>query len=292
MFFGLELIRRKKVSALNIGFVIYIAIILLWLIWGFPKPVAQLTLFDRVLERRALLPLGIASIIWTCLLLHGTAKEPNPCSPKCKTGIIAIMFLGTLIYSHYFNIVTDDFASVSQIIMVCAFVTGASYLLLFRIPLLFAGLILIPSIYFHGFVNPICTGLGPIVSNPIYEKISDTVRQDPDAKWIVYGRGDPLLANLTYAAGAKVFNGLKYIPHLDEMRELSLDHDDMTIYNRYGYISLSPSKGPQISFKLLNGRDLYEISVDPENDCWRRLHIAYLLLPTEEGILVRHRGTP
>jgi len=292
MFFGLELLRRKKVSALNIGLVIYIAIILFWLIWGFPKPVAQLTLFDRVLERRALLPLGIASIMWTCLLLHRTAKEHTLCSLKCKTGITAIMFIGTLIYSYYFNIVTDDFASISQIIMVCAFVTGASFLLLFRIPLLFAGLILIPNIFFHGLVNPICTGLSPILSNPIYEKISDAVRQDPEAKWIVYGKGVPLLANLTYAAGAKVFNGLKYIPHLDEMRELSLDHDDMTIYNRYGYISLSPGNGPQISFKLLNGRDLYEISVDPENDCWRRLHIAFLLLPTKEGILVRHRGTP
>jgi hypothetical protein len=260
MLFGLELVRRKKASALNTGFAIYIAIILLWLICGFPKALAQLTLFDRILETRALLSLGIARI-----------------------GITAIMLLGTLILSYYFNIVTEDFASLPQIIIVCAFVAGASYLLLCKRQVLFVGLILIPNIFFHGMINPIRTGLGPILNNPIYKDIKHTVRQNPDAKWIVYERGTPLLANFTYAAGAKVFNGLKYVPHLEEMKKLSLKHADMTIYNRYGYISLPPYKGEQITFNLLGSADLYEILADPQNDCWRRLHITFVLWDTGKG---------
>jgi len=287
MLFGWEWLRQKKVSALNAGFAIYIAIILLWLIWGFPKLVAQVTLFDRVPEIRSLLSLGIASIIWTCLFLHRITKDDTVYTLKFKISITAIMFIGVLIYAFYFNVVTKSFASLFQIIIVCAFVTVASFLLLGRKALLFAGVILIPNIMVHSMVNPICIGLKPILSHPLYEEINHIVHQTPDSKWIVYRTPDtsmPLLANFTYAGGAKVFNGLKYIPNLDEMKELSPKDNDIEIYNRYGYISLSPIKGSKISFALLNWGDLYMISVDPDNDCWKRLGIRYCLLPSHGKI--------
>ena len=94
----------------------------------------------------------------------------------------------------------------------------------------------------------------------------------------------PLLANFAYAAGANVFNGLKYVPNLEEMRELSTNNNDVDIYNRYSYISLLPVKGSQISFNLSVSADHYIISVDPENDCWKRLGITYCLLPTDGGV--------
>ncbi len=290
MLFGWEWLRQKKVSALNAGFALYIAIILLWLIWGFPKPVAQVTLFDRVPGARSVLSLGIASIIWTCLSLHRITRENTVYTLKFKISVTAIMFIGVLIYAFYFNVVTESFASVSQIIIACAFVTVASFLLLGRKALLFAGLILIPNIMVHSMVNPICIGLKPILSHPLYERINHIVRQAPDSKWIVYRTPNmtmPLLANFTYAGGAKVFNGLKYIPNLDEMKELSSKDNDIEIYNRYGYISLSPVTGSEVSFGLLEG-DLYMISVDPGNDCWKRLGITYCLLPSV-GTIYFHR---
>jgi hypothetical protein len=287
MVLGWEWLRQKKVSALNAGFALYIAIILLWLIWGFPKPVAQVTLFDRVPEPRSLLSLGIASIIWTCLFLNRITKENTVYTLKFKISVTAIMFIGVFIYAFYFNVVTEGFASPFQIIIVCAFVTVASFLLLGRKALFFAGLILIPNIMVHSMVNPICIGLKPILNHPLYKKINHMVRQAPDAKWIVYQTPMtrvPLLANFTYAGGARVFNGLKYIPNLDEMKELSSKNNDIEIYNRYGYISLSPVRGSEISFSLLNSADLYMISVDPENDCWKRLGITYCLLHSHAEI--------
>ena len=294
MLFAWEWLRQKKVYPLNAGFAIYIAIILVWLIWGFPKPVAQVTLFDRVFETRSLLSLGIASIIWTCLFLHRITKENTVYTLKFKISVTAIMFIGVLIYAFYFNVVAKSFASVFQIIIVCAFVPVASFLLLGRKALLFAGLILIPNIMVHSMVNPIRIGLKPILNHPLYEKINHIVRQAPDAKWIVYlppMTRRPLLANFTYAVGARVFNGLKYIPNLDEMKELSSKNNDIEIYNRHGYISLSPVRGSEISFSLSDTPDLYMISVDPENDCWKRLGITYCLLPSPEGIYLNKYPT-
>jgi len=291
MLMGWKWLRRKKVSTLDVVFAIYIAIILLWLIWGFPKPVAQVTLFDRVAGPRPLLSLGIASIIWTCLFLHQITKENALYTLKFKITVTAIIFIGVLIHAFYFNVVTDSFASIFQIIIVCTLVPVASLLLISRKTLLFVGLILIPNIMAHGMVNPIRIGLNPILNPPLYERIHQIVRQDPDSKWIVYSSYQ--LANFTYAAGARVFNGLKYIPHLDEMKVLSSKNTDVKIYNRYGYIVLSPVKGSEISFSLLNTADLYMISVNPENDCWKQLGITYCMLPSREGIhLYRYPGKP
>jgi hypothetical protein len=275
---------QKKVSALEPALAIYILLILLWQILGFPKPIAQITLFDRVTEIRALLSLGIASIVWTCFSLHQITKEKTIFTWRFRIVIATIMLGCVLLYGLYFNIVTGNFASAYQIVMVCLFATAACLLFISRKPMLFAGLILLPNIYFHGLINPICVGLQPILGNPLYEKIHHIARQEPDSKWIVYSKGYPLIANLAYAAGANVFNGLKYIPNLEAMKELSAKNNDISIYNRYGYITLLPIIGQQISFNLSASSDYYTISVDPENDCWKRLGITYCLLPTEDGL--------
>jgi hypothetical protein len=192
------------------------------------------------------------------------------------------MLAGILLHSLYFNSVTSGFASVYQIIMVCLFVTVVTFLLVSRQTLLFAGLILVPNIIAFGMVNPVNIGLKPIINHPLYERIQSVVFQEPDSKWVVYG--NPLLANFTYAAGANVFNGLKYIPNLDEMKELSTKKNDIEIYNRFSYITVLPVKGSEISFNLSPSADLYMISVDPGNDCWKRLRITDGLLPYDEGI--------
>jgi hypothetical protein len=291
MFLCWKWFQQKKVSALEAALAIYIAIILFWQIWGFPQPIAQLTLFDRVTERRVLLSLGIASIFWTCLFLHQIIKKKTLYTVKIKVAVTAIMLAGILLHSIYFNSVTGNFASVSQIIIVCVFVAAASFLLVSRQTLLFAGLILVPNIITFGLINPISIGLKPIINHPLYERIHGVVLREPDSKWVVYG--NQLLANFTYAAGAKVFNGLKYIPNLEEMKELSSKSHDVEIYNRYGYIALAADNGSEISFSLSSSPDLYTISVDPQNDCWKRLNITYGMFPTDEGIdFYRYLGKP
>ena len=58
-----EFLKNRRVSLLDAGFFAYIVIILLWQVWGLPSVLARLTLFDRVLETRSFLSLGIASYV-------------------------------------------------------------------------------------------------------------------------------------------------------------------------------------------------------------------------------------
>jgi hypothetical protein len=275
---------QKKVSALDVALSMFILIIIFWQIFGFPKPVAKFSLFDRVTEIRALLPLGIASIVWTCFSLHQVIEEKTSFTWRFRIFVSAIMLVSILLHSLYFNFVTSNFASVHQIIIVCIFVSLAGFLFISKKPMLFAGLILIPNIYFNGLINPICVGLKPILNNPLYKKINNITRQEPYSKWVVYSRGYPYIALLAQAAGANVFNGLKYVPNLKDMRELSTKNNDIEIYNRYSEISLLPVNGSEISFTLSSLVFHYIISVNPENDCWKRLGITYGILCTDKEI--------
>lgn len=281
-----KLMKRKEISSLDIGFATYITIILIWLMWGFPKLIAQLTLFDRVSESRALLSLGIASILWTCLFLHQITKEKVLFTLTLKSSVTAMTLVGILYYSYYFNIATDGFASVSQIIMVCVFVTAASILLVSGKTLLFISLIIIPNIIANSMINPICIGLKPLLNQPFYVKINQIVRQEPDSKWVIYGDRSHILASIASAAGAQTFNSLKYIPNLDEMKVLSSKNSDVRIYNRHGYITLLPDKGSEIDFRLSNTEDHYMILVNPGNACWKQLGITHCLLSSKEGIYI------
>ncbi len=277
---------QKKVSAVEVALALFIIIILLWQIHGFPKPVAAFSLFDRVPENRTLLSLGIASIVWTCFSLHQIIKEKTLFSWTFRIIIAVIMLTGVLLHSLYFNAATNNFASTYQIITVCLFVTVACLLFVIRKPLLFAGLILLPNIYFHALINPVCIGLKPILSNPLYEDINRTAHQEPDSKWIVYDdSGYAHVANFAYAAGANVFNGLKYVPHLEEMKEISTNNNDFKIYNRYGFIAVLSAQGSDVIFDLSPlTPDEYRIYADPGNDCWKRIGMNHRLFVTDKGI--------
>jgi hypothetical protein len=277
---------KKRVSALEISLAVYILIILVWQLWGFPKPVAQLTLFDRIPVTRALLPLGIASIIWTCFSLHQITKEKVVFSWRFRIIVSAGMLLFILLSCLYFNVVTDNFASAWQILFVCILVTMAALLFVSRKPLLFAGLILLPNIYFNGLINPIGMGLGPILDHPIYKRVNNIARLEEHSKWVVYGRAGQVVdlnAILACAAGAEVFNGFKYVPNLEALKELSSNARDVDIYNRNSFINLLPAAGSEISF-YLSEPDSYTIRVNQGNDCWKRLGITHGLVPTQKGL--------
>ncbi len=274
---------QKKMSPLDASLAIFILIIVFWQIAGFPRLVAKVSLLDRVPENRALMPLGIASIIWTCYALQQHLKDKNLPSWRLKIIVPSIMLIGVLILCIYLNAVTGQFLSVYQIIIVCIFASLAGLLWVGKQSLLFALLILLPNIYFNGLVNPICAGLKPILHNPLYEKVNHIVNQEPASKWVVFDKKYPLIANFLYATGANIYNGVKYVPHLGEMKHLSTKNSDIRIYNRFGAISLSPVETSEIKFSL-SSRDWYIISVSSGNDCWKKLGITRGLLKTMNGL--------
>lgn len=273
MLMGWKWFQQKKVNFLEILLALYIIIILVWMILGFPQPVARISLFNRVTEGRAVLSLGIASIILTCLSLHLMIRDKIFPGRMFRITATVMMLLGILLHSLYFNSVTGNFAKASQIVMVCGFVAVSSFVFVSRQTVLFIVLILLPNIYCYNMINPVRVGLKPLTEHTLYQKINAVVSRDPDSKWVVYGPS--FLPNIAYATGARVFNGLKYVPNIDEMKLFSTQKDDVDIYNRYGYIRLTLVKGPEIKFEMMETADRYRLSIDLENEIWNKLDIKY-----------------
>ena len=88
------------------------------------------------------------------------------------------------------------------------------------------------------------------------------------------------VANLVYGAGAKVFNGAKWIPNLDEMKTISAGMREMS----QSIIAMAPSSSaPPMDpvCDLLRGpaNDTVVLLADPLDEHWKSLNITYCMSP-------------
>ncbi len=275
---GYRLWKRGKATPVEISLAAFMSVLAVWDLVGFPELLAKCTLFDRVTPGRTYLSLGVASIIWTCVFVDSGLKGGFKVGPRFSAVVPAAALLGICLYTFQFNKVSDNFLPAYQAILLCAFVAASTYLLVRVRPLFFAVLVLVPNMVFHGLVNPVSVGLAPILKNPVYNTTADIVRHSPEDKWIVYAPL-PWLPDIVYAAGAKVFDGLKWVPDLNEVGNLSADPKDVSVYNRYAYISIYPWNRPDIRFVVGESPDTYTIFAHPLNEHWRRLDITYYVFP-------------
>jgi len=275
-------IKTKRLPNLHIAFMLYTFIILSYFLFGFPKLFARITLFDRVTANRAIMACGIANILWTCVVLNDINRGKIFLDSNFKKYLMIIVSFILSIIAATLPFFIDRFKGFSilpyQILLCCLIIIfGILFLLKGKIIPFFA-IILIPNIFYHALVNPVCIGLKPIFDNPFYKKVRQIVQIEPDSKWIVYGNS--ILANLFYTTGARVFNGPKYIPNLEEMKIIGLDDEDKKIYNRYAYLALEPSKKQRPYFRLVQ-TDYYRLYLNPDNDIWNKLNINYAFLPSD-----------
>jgi hypothetical protein len=52
-----------------------------------------------------------------------------------------------------------------------------------------------------------------------------------------------------------------------------------SIYNRYGYMVLSPEEGSDVTFTNVQN-DSYVMGIGPNNGLWRKIGIRYIVLPS------------
>jgi hypothetical protein len=274
-----RLVRRSKVPPLHWGLLAYIALLLLWMLAGWPRAFAVASGFDRVPGVRALLGLGLASILWCCVSL----SEPNRDRSR-PAGWARIALTGGLVallalYAVHFNRSTGGFASISQLALVCAVCGMAVFFLLGRNLPALAACVLIPSLLSYGLVNPVTKGLTPITGTRLFDSASRIAKKDPRGRWTAYR--SLFLADYLKAAGAPVFNGTCFVPRLDDLRVLDPGGLQSSTYNRLAHVILEPGTGADIAFRRSELEDVYTIEIDPANDAWKRLGVRYVVLPYE-----------
>lgn len=248
---------------------------LLWITIGWPQGLAVVSGLGLSWGPRSLVGLGLGSILLCCTYL-ARKRVDLPAKLNHRIIIAVLLVAVFMVFSWDFNLVTEQFATIRQMLLVCVVAGAAGYFLLARRRIAFAACILIPGIWSCGRINPIAIGLGPIFQAKPLQEVSRIVREDKRARWAIYG--PYTFADMFKAAGAQVFNGTKIIPPLDDLRVLDPTLSSTSVYNRYAHIALVPTQSLTVGFKLdLN--DHYSIAIDPSSDLWRRTGIRYVALP-------------
>jgi hypothetical protein len=119
-------------------------------------------------------------------------------------------------------------------------------------------------------------GLGPIVDTEAFRAASDLVSRDPVGRWAVYDQTG-LFADFFKTTGARVFNGTKFIPPLDDLKALDTQSSAASVYNRYAHIGLAATQNAVPTFTLRQP-DLYTIAIDPKSNLWPKLGVRYIVL--------------
>ena len=81
-------------------------------------------------------------------------------------------------------------------------------------------------------VNPINRGISPITNRPISHYVSDTVKSDPDSKWLTVNTSS-VVSNLIMANGARVLDATNFYPDNAKWEILDPDKEYEDCYNRY-----------------------------------------------------------
>jgi hypothetical protein len=140
--------------------------------------------------------------------------------------------------------------------------------ILFWIPIIF---LVVPNIW----INPITRGLSPLLGNPLVKKAKTVRRQDPHARWAVYG--DLVYANLLKVAGVRVFNGLSYVPRMTDYLVLDDAQVYTSVYNRYAKIGLQSPQGLDPSRFSLIQADTVIARIHPCDQALQKIGVRYLV---------------
>jgi hypothetical protein len=192
---------------------------------------------DRTLGARVFPALGLANV--AIVMLCGASMTEARSLVKrhwLRAAATAFGFAFILWVLRAVNEDLDRFFSTPEIWLAALMATGLCYLFFARLKWAFAALLILPQAFVFGGVNPIERGLSVYLDSDLRK----FVRQNPEllkGKWLmvcdsVVGSG--FLA----ATGANVYNGIHYLPDVDNFPVFSANHLDLDILNRDGYLNV------------------------------------------------------
>jgi hypothetical protein len=259
----------------------YLVILSFYMLVGLGRVLSVVTLMSFVPGYRAFLGLGVAGIVLCGLYLGQPTAGRLP--RRVWVPLMLLSFGGFLLFAAAFAArYTSATWSADWVVIVpvCVALAVAAGALVRQLrPVYFVvmlALVVIPS---WGAI-PVAHGLGPIYDKALVQQVQHVLRTRPPARWLVYG--GYYTPEIVRAAGADVFNGVRFPPDVGAMKVLDpLDRSRLT-WNRYAHIVAQTSIWGGVRFKLLKlkppyQQDIYTLVVNPDNPKLRALGIRYFV---------------
>ncbi len=290
--------KTKKTDPVLIALSIFIIMGLIYVLLGFPHFLSKITLFSMTPDFRTLPIVGVGNcILLICYISSKKTEIRNEKPSMAELGILAgatLIFM--LIVSSLINKATDNFFPGIQVGIATVLII-ASYLLIrykylpkarLALYIVLLGMVL-PNVN----VNPVTQGLDPILKNPLVMDSKEIHDKDPKARWAFFG--DTRLTHLLKANGINVFNSVKLVPPMKDMKVLDPEGKQDSVYNRYAWMTINSKQiahllnskwGDTTVFRKTN-QDGYIIYIDPCSSKFKQLGVKYFVFeyaPSNEEV--------
>src|SRR3990167_6647276 len=255
-------IAKVRPYATEIALLAFCIVFTVWMVLGFPGWLERITLLDRATNLRAMAALGPASI-FLCVSFLAAQNKKGAARQVGRLAAIAMMlsvFLLSWLVGLDLAATTQGFFGARVVLLVSVLLAALTYLLLRRRRVIFALAILVFIVPASVQINPLSQGLTPLTNKKLYVATREIVRQDPDARWVIFD--NDTVANFSKAAGAYVINGVQFAPDRAVMELLDPTRKYEDVWNRYARINFIPDTNNEAIFTL-TGDASYNVTISP-----------------------------
>jgi len=283
--------KTKRTDPLLISISIFLLIGLLYVLVGFPAFLSKITLFSMSPDFRTLPIVGVTN----CFLLISYIASSKMDIKKERISwvelgaVTAASLIFMLVVTTQINKATENFFTSGQVGVAIALIV-ISYLLTryknFRFAKPALLILLIAMVIPNANVNPVTKGLAPILENPLVVDSKEIHEKDPSARWALFG--NTRLTHLLKANGINVFNCVKFVPPLKDMKVLDPTGKYDSTYNRYAWMTMNSKQVSQYFDVNWNDtvmfrqtfQDGYTIFIDPCSPKLKQLGVKYFVFDT------------
>ncbi len=271
---------RKQADPLIWATILFLTAAIGFMAVGVPLWLARATGWSHVVSIRVVLAVGVASIIG--LVRHLALPVPG----EERTGTlflpVSAAAVAVVLFGCFWaaNQRLASFATVTEVTAAAIFFATAFVLIWKRFAIASCILLLIPSLYASGLVNPISHGLPGINKSATYRWFADVHENDPAATWLVVGNASNRtcsLAQLLKATGANVLGGTRCMPDRMEMGILDPENRFTNVYNRYARTCFVVSNESEPTFEL-RSPDSYRVYLPLRTEWLERLGVGYVVV--------------
>jgi hypothetical protein len=279
---------RRRFDPVIVASLVFIGFALWFMLPGFSPAMARWTGFSLVYPSRVALALSIASIVGLCRYLAGSNERRRNISPVML--FVVLIGLALLLFAIFdsTNRHLAGFVDTRGVVAASIFFAAVFAALWYRRVVVAAILVLIPTIYSTALANPVGRGLPGFTQSKVFGWLSETVRQQPEAKWLVIGPPSGrtnFLPQFVKATGADTFGGYRCEPDQQMVRALDPTGKYAAVYNRYAEILFLPSTQPEPSFELTFVNH-YNVLLPLKPEILHRLGVNFVLeidMPAAQG---------
>ena len=240
-------LKKKKEDNTIVGktLVVFICVELLFMIVGFPRWLAKITLFSYINRMR--LVYGFTSTLFTIWTISMIWKYPKIISLKQKLLSISVFVLGMILYCCMDS-------SKLEYLPIYAYLIEIGFFVLLMISIyqkreklttfLFIGLILLSSFT----INPIARGASVIEDSSFAREVKKSVK---DGGYALATEGN-IMQQLLIANGIKTINAVNFYPDFKKWKLIDEKGENEFYYNRYAHIVISLTNS-KTKYKKMSG---------------------------------------